>query len=59
MIYIVEYEDGTTVSMATAERPHLIIDPNDGYTPLALTNGAQTGNDGDYSFTLLRPLNQD
>eukprot|EP01084_Bolivina_argentea_P216406 367657_1 len=51
---VVKYTDGSSVIIDTAERPHLIIDPNDGYTPLALTNGAGIG-DNDYMYTLLRP----
>ena len=51
------YTDGTSESFDTAERPHLIFG-DDGYTPLALTNGARPPNNGDYSITILRPINQ-
>ena len=54
-----EYTDGTNFSFARLERPHLIFD-TDGYTPIAITNAAQPGGeDLDYSYTLLRPINQD
>eukprot|EP01084_Bolivina_argentea_P233743 393606_1 len=51
------YTDGSSVDFDTCERPHLIL-KEDGYTPIALTNGARPPNNGDYSFTLLRPINQ-
>ena len=53
----VTYTDGSTDSLDSAERPHLVLD---GYTPLALTNGVRPPNSGDidYSYTLLRPINQ-
>ena len=53
----VEYTDGSKVTMVTAERPHLILDDN-GYTPLALTTGSSPPDSSDYSFTLLRPIDQ-
>ena len=52
------YTDGTNVTYLTAERPHLIL-ADDSHTPLALTNGARPPNSGDYSVTILRPINQD
>lgn len=54
---IAMYKDGTNQTFDTCERPHLILDEN-GYTPLALTNGARLPNAADYSITLLRPINQ-
>ena len=53
-----EYNDGTNFTFARCERPHLIMD-DDGYTPLALSNAVQPGGQSlDYSFTLVRPINQ-
>ena len=52
---VVQYTDGSTETLDAAERPHLVLD---GYTPLALTNGVRPPNSDDYSFTLLRPINQ-
>ena len=52
-----EYTDGTNYTFITCERPHLIMD-DDGYTPLALTNGAGVTDANDYSVTILRPINQ-
>ena len=51
------YTDGSSETFLTAERPHLLLD-KDGYTPLALTTGSRPPNSGDYSVTLLRPINQ-
>eukprot|EP01084_Bolivina_argentea_P289594 497316_1 len=55
----VYFTDETNITLNRCERPHLIIG-DDGYTPLALTNAAQEGNSNgdDYSYTLLRPINQ-
>ena len=53
----VEYGDGTSQNLTRCERPKLIIS-DDGYTPLALTNGAQPAKTNDFTFTLLRPINQ-
>ena len=56
---VANYKDGTSHTFDAAERPHLVLD-EDGYTPLALTNGARVSDSdsGDYSVTLLRPINQ-
>ena len=53
----VEYTDGSKMTLDSCERPHLVMD-SDGYTPLAITNGARPPNSNDYSFTLMRPINQ-
>jgi len=55
------YTDGSSVSFSHLERPQLVF-AEDGFTPLALTNGVKTDQTGlsndDQSFTLLRPLKQ-
>ena len=55
-----QFNDGTNITFVHCERPHLIFD-NDGITPIALTNGAIPPEtpQGDYSYTLLRPIKQD
>ena len=57
----IEFTDGTVGKFIMRERPHLVF-AADGYTPLALTNGAAPGpmanNTNAYSYTLLQKLNQ-
>eukprot|EP01084_Bolivina_argentea_P221540 375188_1 len=58
----VYFNDGDIIHYQRMERPHLIFD-SDGYTPIALTNGAEQASLNqqfypDYTYTLLRPINQ-
>ena len=58
----VYFDDGDIITYQRMERPHLIFD-KDGYTPIALTNGAERGSPNqqfypDYTYTILRPVNQ-
>ena len=59
----VYFNDGDIIHYQRMERPHLIFD-QDKCTPIALTNGAEQGDPNqafypDYTYTLLRPINQD
>eukprot|EP01084_Bolivina_argentea_P268720 456516_1 len=58
----VDFSDGSHITFERVERPHIIFD-TDNITPIALTNGVvQAGSKEqffpDYSYTLLRPINQ-
>lgn len=55
----ITFTDGTTGTFMMRERPHLVF-AADGYTPLALTNGAAPGPNikNAYSYTLLQKLQQ-
>ena len=61
----VDFTDGSSITFNRVERPHIIFDGKDDITPIALTNGVVKGSDNkkdpydpDYSYTLLRPINQ-
>lgn len=58
----VYFTNGNIINYQRMERPHLIFD-TDGFTPIALTNGAEEASFNqifypDYTYTLLRPINQ-
>ena len=57
----VEFTDGTTMNFHSLERPHIILDGNDGCSVVGLTNGAfpgdgNTGYINDQVYTLLQPV---
>lgn len=54
---VVLFSDGSQITFERRERPHLIFDPNDGCTPVALTNAAEYGGaTADASYTLVQPI---
>ena len=55
---VVEFTDGTQVTLGSRERPHVMFDHQAGCTPLALTSGVVYGggSHGDQSYTLLQPI---
>lgn len=59
----VHFVDGSSTTFERVERPHIVFDA-DSFTPIALTNGVVEGGSKqdqfypDYSYTLLRPINQ-
>eukprot|EP00483_Globobulimina_turgida_P003586 UN03592 len=54
----VEFTDGTTMTIGSRERPHVILDNKDNCTPIGLTNGIvyDGGEFGDASRTFLQPI---
>ena len=53
---VVSFDNGTNKTFHTRERPHVVLDPKDGCTVLAITSGAILQPTGDISYTLLQML---
>eukprot|EP01060_Flectonema_neradi_P011947 TRINITY_DN18891_c0_g1_i1.p1 TRINITY_DN18891_c0_g1~~TRINITY_DN18891_c0_g1_i1.p1 ORF type:complete len:480 (+),score=76.77 TRINITY_DN18891_c0_g1_i1:63-1442(+) len=53
----VPMNDGSTTTFHTRERPHVILDPRDNCTVVAVTSGAIEKPTGDKCHTLLQPVN--
>ena len=53
----VEFDDGSSMTIGSRERPHLLFDSKDGCTPIGLTNGIVYGYH-DQSYTFLQPVKQ-